>query len=176
MGLKEEKVLVIASCSKKKLDHPAPAVKLNQGTFFKKSRKLAKVHDFDLKILSGKYGLLDPNQIISPYNQKIQLKKDIERIRKLISLKIDRIKQEYDLIILIMGKTYQKVFKFFIDNRFRILYHPKGIFGYISMLNKYIKLSTQKLLKEIEKFNPYPNSNLSQKLSNSKIPITDFME
>jgi len=96
--------LVITGCSKKKLEHKAKA-----GTFFKKSKKLAKINNFDLKILSGKYGLLDPEMVIEPYNQKIRTKSDIERIRKQVSPIIDRIKEEYDLIILIMGKTYNSI-------------------------------------------------------------------
>jgi cytoplasmic iron level regulating protein YaaA (DUF328/UPF0246 family) len=107
----DKKILIITGCSKTKLDHPAAAEDLNQGQLFKKSKKLAIQHHFDLKILSGKYGLLDRTQIIEPYDQKISTKADIERIRKTISPKINQIKKEYDLIIIIMGKTYQKTIK-----------------------------------------------------------------
>lgn len=175
MEIKDKKVLVITGCSKKKLEHKAAAKDLNQGTFFKKSKKLAKVNNFDLKILSGKYGLLDPNKIIEPYDQKIRTKADIERIRKQVSPRIDKLKGEYDIIILIMGKTYRRVMKYFIDNTFRIIYNEKGIFGYIKQLNNYIKLPTKKLLKELEQFKPYLESHIS-KLNKPKLSITDFLE
>jgi hypothetical protein len=120
---------------------------------------------------------LDPDTIIEPYNQKIRTRDDIERIRKQVSPKIDRIKNEYDLIILIMGKTYRRVMKYFIDNTFRIVYNPKGIFGYIKQLNSYLKLTTEKLLEELEQFNPYPKPNFSvSHKSKSKYTITDFLE
>ena len=85
-----KKILVIAGCSKKKLSNPAPAIDLNQGQLFRSIRKLVIQNHFDLKVLSGKYGLLEPNEVIKPYNQMIKTKADIIRVRKMTSPRIEQ--------------------------------------------------------------------------------------
>ena len=80
---------IIIGCSQKKLKFPAPASELNQGQLFKALKKLAFKNNFDLKVLSGKHGLLEPNQIIEPYDQKIKNKEDIVKIRSKIKLKLN---------------------------------------------------------------------------------------
>ncbi len=144
--------MIIAGCSQKKLNYPAPAIELNQGQLFKSIKKLAKSHNFDLKILSGKYGLLDSNQIISPYNQRIRVKKDVLRIRRIITPNLIKIHKDYDLIIVILGKKYLEVIEPLIDNKFLILYDRRGIGGYLYLFSKYNKLPKNQLLKELEKF------------------------
>jgi hypothetical protein len=145
-------ILLITGCSKRKLDHEAPAEDLNQGQLFKKAKKLAKQNKFDFKIISGKYGLLEPDQIIEPYNKKIRNKQDIERIRKEVIPRMLDIYPKYSLIILIMGKTYEHVFEPVLDNKFRRLYHKQGYFGYLKLINKLLTLKQAEVLTEIEKF------------------------
>ena len=53
------KILVISGCSQKKLSYPAPAKDLNQGQLFKAIKELTTQNQFDLKILSGKYGIIE---------------------------------------------------------------------------------------------------------------------
>ncbi|MBA7467105.1 hypothetical protein ES707_02301 [subsurface metagenome] len=144
--------MIIAGCSQKKLNCAAPAIELNQGQLFRSIKKLAKAHNFDLKILSGKYGLLDSDQIISPYNQKIRTKKDVLRVRRIITPRLIEIHDYYDLIIVILGKKYLEVIEPLIDNKFLILYDRRGIGGYLSLFSKYNKLPKNQLLKELEKF------------------------
>ena len=148
----EQKIVIIAGCSQKKLNYAAPAIEINRGQLFRSIKKLAKSHNFALKILSGKYGLLDSNQIISPYNQKIRTKKDVLRIRRLITPRLIEIHKDYDLIIVMLGKKYLEVIEPLIDNKFLILYDRRGIGGYLSLFSKYNKLSKNQLLKELEKF------------------------
>jgi len=147
-----KKILVIAGCSQKKSLNPACAIDLNQGQLFKGIRKLAFQNQFDLKILSGKYGLLEPDQIIETYNQKIKTKADIFRVRELINPKIAQIWRDYKLIIVIMGKNYREVFSPFFDNKFYVVYDKRGIGGYKSLIATYLKLSTSKLIQELRKF------------------------
>ena len=144
--------MIIAGCSKKKLNHAAPAMELNQGQLFRSIKKLAQSHDFDLKILSGKHGLLDSHQIINPYNQEIKTKKDILRVRRIITSRLIEIHEDHDLIIVILGKKYLEVIEPLIDNKFLILYDKRGIGGYLSLLSQYNKLPKKQLLKELEQF------------------------
>ncbi|KKN12075.1 hypothetical protein LCGC14_1020140 [marine sediment metagenome] len=146
------KVLVLAGCSQKKLNYPAPAIELNQGQLFRGIKKLTMSNNFDLKILSGKYGLLDSNEIIAPYNQKIRTKKDILRIRRRIFPKMLKTTEIYDLIIVIMGKNYREVIEPLFNENFIIIYDKRGIGGYLSLISKFNKLPTNQLLKELEKF------------------------
>ncbi len=146
------KVLVLAGCSQKKLNYPAPAIELNQGQLFRGIKKLTMSNNFDLKILSGKYGLLDPNEVITPYNQKIRTTKDILRIRRKIFPKMLRTIERYDLIIVIMGKNYREVIEPLFNDKFIIIYDKRGIGGYLSLISRFNKLHTEQLLKELEKF------------------------
>jgi len=146
------KILVLTGCSQRKLCYPAPAIELNQGQLFRGIKKLARSNNFDLKILSGKYGLLDSNEIISPYNQKISTKKDILRIRRKSFPKLFRAIERYDLIIVIMGKNYREVIEPVFNDKFIVIYDKRGIGGYLSLISRFNKLHTTQLLKELEKF------------------------
>lgn len=146
------KICMIVGCSKKKLKIPAIASELNQGQLFKALKKLAIKNKFDLKILSGKYGLLEPNQIIEPYDQQIKNKKDIVKIRNEIKLKICQIWRDYDLIIIFMGKKYRNVLEPFFDNKFIVIYDRRGIGGYLSLASHYNQISRQEFLEEIKIF------------------------
>jgi len=58
----------LIACSKTKLDHAAPAAELYASPFFKKSLAwIQKRHD-TYGILSAKYGLIMPDQVIEPYD------------------------------------------------------------------------------------------------------------
>ena len=146
------KVLVLAGCSQKKLDYPAPAIDLNQGQLFRGIKKLSISNNFDLKILSGKYGLLESNEVIAPYNQKIRTKKYILRIRRKMFPKMLKTIERYDLIIVIMGKNYRKVVEPLFNDKFIIIYDKRGIGGYLSLISRFNKLHTNQLLNELEKF------------------------
>lgn len=103
---------------------------LNQGQLFKAIKKLTTQNQFDIKILSGKFGILEKNQIIEPYNQKIKTKADIKRVREMVIPKVLHIWRQYDQIILIMGKKYREVLTPFFDNKWYVVYDVRGIGGY----------------------------------------------
>ncbi len=150
--LGNKKVVVIAGCSKKKLTCPAPAIDLNQGQLFKMIKKLITQNNFDLKILSGKYGLVEPTEILEPYNQKITTQADIKRVREMITRKLCQVWRNYDLILVIMGGRYREVIKPFFDNKFHVVFDKRGIGGYLSIVSRYRKLKTIQLLQDISKF------------------------
>ncbi len=105
---------------------------------------MAKRNNFDLKILSGKYGLLDSNDVISPYNQKIRTKKDILKIRRKVIPKLIKIQEDYDVIIVILGKKYLEVIKPLISVKFLVIYDKRGrgdIFRYFLDITNYLKIN-----------------------------------
>ena len=62
------KNVVLVSCSKTKLQHPDKARNLYQGRNFKKCLKYAELLNPDfIFILSAKYGLLELDTVIEPY-------------------------------------------------------------------------------------------------------------
>jgi len=146
------KICVIAGCSHKKLSYRAPAIELNQGQLFRAIKKLAAKNKFDLKILSGKYGLLDPDQIIEPYNQKIRTKKDILDISLKIKQKIEQIIRDYEKIIVIMGNNYRKALEPFFNEKFIIIFDKRGIGGYLQLVSQFRSMPVAKFFLEIEKF------------------------
>ncbi|MFZ9028808.1 MAG: DUF6884 domain-containing protein [Crocinitomicaceae bacterium] len=61
--------IALVACVKEKLDHSARAADIYTGDSFKIWLNDAKDRDVDhIYILSGKYGLLDLNEIIEPYD------------------------------------------------------------------------------------------------------------
>jgi len=55
------------ACSKSKSPYPCKAKLLYKGSLFKKAFKLATLKKYEVYILSAKYGLLEPEEQISPY-------------------------------------------------------------------------------------------------------------
>ena len=111
------KRLIITSCTSKKDNKPGPA-----GTFYKglghqyvlngvqSIRKALGQEAVDLKIISAKYGLLDENHIVYPYDMTFQgMSKDqiIEHSRKLdIHNEVQDLVPNYGLVIYCLGKEY----------------------------------------------------------------------
>jgi hypothetical protein len=62
------KPLYLIACSMSKLDHAAPAAELYTGQAFKLAMRAAKAADADVLILSALYGVLEPDDVIDPYN------------------------------------------------------------------------------------------------------------
>lgn len=63
------KTVALVACVKDKLDHPAPAKDLYQDQHFRQWMRDAEDRNASaIYILSGKYGLLLPDDIIAPYD------------------------------------------------------------------------------------------------------------
>ena len=59
--------IALVSCVAQKLDRPARARDLYISTLFRSLRRYAEAHADAWFILSAKYGLVDPNEVIEPY-------------------------------------------------------------------------------------------------------------
>ncbi|MEM2506502.1 MAG: tRNA-guanine transglycosylase DpdA [Nitrososphaeria archaeon] len=119
---KGEKVLIITECSKEKLGYnssvKAPAKKMYQGRLFKTVREYAETMDFDYVIISAKYGLVFPEEIIEGYEKVIQTKEDVEDIRSIVEKKLKPILQNYEKIVIIAGEKYREILRNLWDERF----------------------------------------------------------
>lgn len=149
--LDSNKILVICGCSKEKLSNPAPAQYIYQGRLFKKVKKLVNYKKLNFKILSAKYGLVDPMQKIKPYNKTIRNKNEIIELRKKINPKMTILENEYSLIILVMGKKYREVFRpLFKTNKYKMIYSSQGIGSLLVKIDKYIKSPLPAMLEDLE--------------------------
>lgn len=102
--------VVLISCVKQKLDHPAMAKDLYISSLFKLSWKYAQIRKPDkIFILSAKYHLLEPETTIEPYNQTLNNMTNTERREwSVVVLKELRYKTDikHDEFILLAGKAY----------------------------------------------------------------------
>ena len=105
--------LLISSCSKKKRKlTKGPALEIYDGPVYKILRKNPR-ECLDNVILSAKYGLIEHNQLISPYDTKMtpkianEIRKDsTEKLLKVIN------ENNYTEIFVELGKTYENAIDF----------------------------------------------------------------
>ena len=119
---KSEKVLVITGCTKKKLAYNnslrTPAKEMYQGRLFKTVKKYCEAMGYDYVIISAKYGLLFPDEVIEGYEKVLQTKEDIQTIRPLVEKRLKPILDKYEKILVIAGEKYREVLRYLWDERF----------------------------------------------------------
>ena len=119
---RSEKVLVITGCTKEKLAYndslQAPARKMYQGRLFKNVRNYCENMGFDYVIISAKYGLLFPEDVISGYEKVLKTEEDIGKIQSLVENQLRPVLENYDKIVVIAGEKYREVLRNLWDERF----------------------------------------------------------
>ena len=116
------KTVILIACGKDKKKEASKAKDLYQGSYFKKTLEyayiLSKQYKADIYILSAKYGLLELNTIINPYNFTLN---DVDKMYKkkwaygVIKELNKRIKKN-DRVIFLAGKNYNKYLKMYYKN------------------------------------------------------------
>ncbi len=132
------KTLVILACSQKKGLKPVAACNLYLGSLFKLGRRFAEVHHFDYVIISAKYGLLSPEQVVSPYDQRIANMSDVRRIREMVVPPLQEIIGNYEKIIVIGGNLYRRVLEPLKSAKFEEISDSRGIGGILQRLKQRI--------------------------------------
>ena len=111
------KVLVISSCTSKKLKHNAPAAKMYTGkqhTLLMDGVSQVRTRygqsSLDVAIISAEYGLLNEDDVIAPYNVTFQGMKKAEILEKSRRLQLrERVAAliaRYDVVFFLLGKEY----------------------------------------------------------------------
>lgn len=105
--------IVLISCVKQKQSEPCKAVDMYISPLFRGGLRYAKLIGYDkLFILSAKYGLLKPEEKISPYNSTLKSKSENEKklwsVNILNSLRKEGVDFEKDEIIILAGIEYRK--------------------------------------------------------------------
>jgi len=133
------RVLVITGCTKEKLGYDssvrAPAKQMYQGRLFKTVKRYCEAKGFDYVIISAKYGLLHPDEIIEGYEKTLKTKEDVESIRVKVEEKLRPILRNYDKIVIIAGDLYRQVLKNLWDDRF-ITIKSKGYADLCNIIRK----------------------------------------
>jgi hypothetical protein len=100
----------LISCVKKKRTKPSPARELYRSDWFKKAREYVETSNCAWFVLSAKYGLVSPDQIISPY--KKTLNKMLVSERKAWAEKVLRQLQkampQLSQVIVLAGERYRE--------------------------------------------------------------------
>jgi len=146
------KTLVINGCSQGKLSHPALAREFYTGQLFRMVRKFSELHEFDQRIVSGKYGLLSMGDLVDPYDMKICTKADVKRVREKCLYRLIELYKTYDTIIVLLGKKYREVISPILDAKCLVIFDKKGFFGYYSLIAKLSQLSRPQVLEDLSKF------------------------
>ncbi len=153
MTIKSKKILVITSCSakKNKISKPIKAINLYNGNLFNFVKKFARIHDFDLRIISAKYGLIHSEEKINFYDKKIENSKDIQHLQKIVIPKLKTIIKNYKRILIIMGDDYKKIINPVRSEKFVYSFDKRGLGGYLSLMSKLLTLEEKILHKLILK-------------------------
>ena len=104
--------IVLISCASKKLSKKSEAKDLYISTLFKYNLRYAiSLNPDSIFILSAKYGLLELNEEVEPYNQTLN-KMDNEEIVKWADKVINKLSRKTDLkkdeFIFLAGEKYRK--------------------------------------------------------------------
>lgn len=102
--------LVLVSCTKSKLGRAAPAADLYTSTFFRLSRSLIERAGADWRILSAKYGLVAPTDVIAPYELTLKTMGVAHRRRWAEGIGSDLLPicRQYDKVVILAGLDYRE--------------------------------------------------------------------
>ena len=128
----QNRKLLIVSCSKiKKNLQKGPAIEIYDGPYYRILRK-SDLSNIDVKIISAKYGLIDSDTPISPYEQRMT--------RKVAKLLVPNVSEgvlealsssKYSDVLLELGKDYLNTVQVdwdkFPNKRITIDINPIGI-------------------------------------------------
>lgn len=102
---------IFISCTKTKAAQCCAAKEMYKGELFKHAYKYAQSLNGKIWILSAKYGLLHPNDIIMPYNKTLINANKIECKRWAYNVYLQMINKKIDFeedAVFLCGKNYYK--------------------------------------------------------------------
>ena len=110
---------------------------LFKGALFRMVQELCERRGYDYRILSLKYGLLDPQEKVKPYSctfggsfeSKSARNKIILDVREKTIPKLNKILPNYDKVIVVAGEIYKDILKPVWNNKFETI-ESKG-YGYL---------------------------------------------
>lgn len=109
----------LISCASTKHATPAPARDLYVSELFRRARAYVETIGCLWFILSAKYGLVDPNEVIAPYEQTLNTMGVAERRKwaEKIQAQMDRRLPGAERIVVIAGKRYREFLMPYLHRR-----------------------------------------------------------
>lgn len=108
-------VFVLLACSKTKNDGELPAREKYDGDLFKKSKQYAETIDAPYAILSGKYGVLEPDDVIDDYDVSVY-DRDADKWGDEARSGLDDLRlEQYDELRIFAGKAYREPIDQYLD-------------------------------------------------------------
>ena len=124
------KRICLISCVSKKLKAPSEAKNLYVSPWFKKASLIASKYFDECYILSAKYGLLNPEEIITPYEKTLLKMTRIERLKwanKVIKQINNQIEKQSEIIIFAGEKYREFLNEYLSDLGYRIIIPLQGL-------------------------------------------------
>ena len=103
-------IIALVACSSKKAGRPSPARDLYVSDLFKKSSAFASRIADRWYILSAKHGLLDPHDIIGPYDVTLNKMNKEQRADWAVRVTVQllSVSESSDEIVILAGKKYSE--------------------------------------------------------------------
>ena len=104
------KKIALVACVSKKHARPLPAGRLYTSPWFAKASAYARRNADVWYILSAKHSLLDPGQVIEPYNQTLNTMPAAERRAwaERVSAELGKILKPTEIVIVLAGQRYRE--------------------------------------------------------------------
>lgn len=135
----QNKTIYLISCSKTKLTARTQAKNMYTSELFKTSYNYALLNNGDVFILSAKHGLLEPSDIIDPYDNTMNGKDRDEKVswsRSVLGTLIS--KRIEGAVVILAGKNYYQYLKPMLESSGYIVELPLDGLG-IGQRLKYMK-------------------------------------
>lgn len=102
------KKIYLVSCVSRKKKVPAPAKDLYTSVWFRKAKRFVEDRRGKWFILSAKYGLLHPEEVVEPYDSSLHhmAKKERKAWARGVLQKLEE--EEFDEVVLLAGKVYRE--------------------------------------------------------------------
>ena len=111
--------LYLVSCVKTKLPRPAKAKDLYVSDWFRKARAYVEREDTAWRILSAKYGLVDPEEVIRPYEKTLITMRKAERRAWAgeVLAALERRLADADAVVFLAGARYREFIEPWLTSR-----------------------------------------------------------
>ena len=102
--------IYLVSCVGRKLSYPAPAKELNNSPWFKRARCYVEKKGTPWYVLSGKYGVVHPDCVISPYDQTLKKMPVADRRQwaDRVLTQLEPYLEGVDSVVFLAGKRYRE--------------------------------------------------------------------
>lgn len=102
--------LALVACVAGKVGHASPAKDLYDSDWFHKARRFVEARAWPWRILSAKHGLLDPDQVIEPYEVSLlHMAKAARRAwAESVLVALDELVVEHRAVVVLAGVRYRE--------------------------------------------------------------------